>query len=248
MNDSYNLPTNARYERWFFGGQSNDDWVEWIKPKGIMMVSILAIGAGAGGGGGFSGATGTNRNAGGGGGSGAMARLVIPACMLPDVLYVQCGMGGTGGGPGATGASGNKSYVLAGTTSVSNSANVVLVTGSAEAGGGRPGLSTAGGAAGPAETIAVAGASAPFATCGIHTIIAGAPGAAGGSGAQGNSSTAFSTIPLCGGAGGGGVAASNSNQLGGNVTSAISVFVIGTISGGAAATKGADGRWFKKLF
>ena len=56
----------------------------WIKPQGITMVSITAIGAGGGGGGGA-----TSGFGGGGGGSGGITRLTIPEMFITDSLIIR---------------------------------------------------------------------------------------------------------------------------------------------------------------
>ena len=85
----------------------------WVKPKGITMVSITAIGAGGGGGGGDTGAsTAVVRSGGSGGGSGAITRLIIPEMFITDSLYVVVGAGGAGGvSGGGTGSNGGSTYV-----------------------------------------------------------------------------------------------------------------------------------------
>ena len=48
-------------------GTAATQWQQWIKPRGVGMVYMIAIGGGGGGGGGFTGASNTTRGGGGDG-------------------------------------------------------------------------------------------------------------------------------------------------------------------------------------
>ena len=112
MQDFMTFPGEDRWTQLFQTGTA--DWFEWVKPRGVQTVNILAIGGGGGGGGGSTNSTGTVRGGGGGGGTGGMVRVTgIPAMFLPDVLYVQPGIGGGGGNAGATGVTGTAGALTA---------------------------------------------------------------------------------------------------------------------------------------
>ena len=170
---SYFQTQNSNVQGFFNGGT----WQTWIKPRGAKMVNIICQGSGAGGGGGLQSAG--TKGGGGSGGSGATARLTIDAKLLPDILYILPGIGGTGGlggAPATAGSSGQNSFVtlIPDTGSVSN---VVLRSGTTPATAGGPGT-TAGGAAGAAETIGVI-ANSIFANLGTFTFQAGTAGQGG---------------------------------------------------------------------
>ena len=96
MLDFSHVPTRGNADvQTFIGNQRTvtGGSQQWVKPRGISMVHILALGQGGNGASATAGAT----SAGGaGGGSGAQSTLLIPARMLPDILYVSAGAGGAG--------------------------------------------------------------------------------------------------------------------------------------------------------
>jgi hypothetical protein len=141
------LPQLSRVEPAIFVGTSGatgTEWKNWLKPPGVTMVYILAIGGGGGGGGGFTRATGNAGGGGGGGGSGAMSTLLIPACVLPDSLYVQAGAGGVGGTANGNGSNGVVSQVSIGPGTAAQ--NLILLANSG--GAATAGTSGAGGSPG----------------------------------------------------------------------------------------------------
>ena len=106
MMDYYHLADN-QYKDWVYTGpigtSTSSSIFFWVKPRGITMVHITAIGAGGGGGTGNSSVS-TAASGGSGGGSGAVTRLTIPAIFLTDSLEITVAGGGTGGTGGSGGA------------------------------------------------------------------------------------------------------------------------------------------------
>lgn len=180
---------------------TNLQWYNWIKPRGFVMCSIVAIGGGGGGGGGFVKTAGNAGGGGGGGGAGARTRFVGPLCFLPDRLFVQVGAGGTGSVSGGSATAGIVTYV-----SVHNhtTANNVVLTANA---GGAAGTGTAsaagnGGNGGTASSIT----TMCFGGRGFFMSIAGLAGSQGGAhtGAVGTSTSFSSSNPMIAATGGGG--------------------------------------------
>lgn len=198
----------------FTSNNLNLNWQSWKKPRGVTMLSILAIAGGGGGGGGF---TRTAGNPGGGGGGGACSghsRLLIPAFFVPDTLYVQVGNGGLGGGPTVAGGNGTNSYVSFGRSATIP--NPLIMSGANAPGGGGAGTAGAGGAAGNIPSIATI---LPPAGLGYWFGIAGLVGLGGGAqtGAVGASATAVWNNVLCG-PGAGGAGCTTTDFAGGAVT------------------------------
>lgn len=185
-------------------------WQTLMIPRNAGMVTMMAIGGGGGGGAGFGGAT---AGGGSGGGSGAVTRLTAPARYLPQVLYYLIGPGGQGV-PASGGTAGSRSFISFAATAVTG--NLVIASGTAAAGAGAVGTSGAPGAAASGETIFPA-SSAPFASMGTFTSIAGQNSAAGGGVAPTNGANVtwgnFNVI-TCGGPGGGGATTSTGSQGG----------------------------------
>ena len=122
MIDLLHLPEPDERTVWFPGqGESTNTtgWRVWTKPRGVSMVSILAIGSGGGGGGGAGNISGSTAGGGSAGGGAAMAKMMFPAWVLPDRLYVLSVSGGVGG---AGGSSGN-----AGTAGIAGAASMVSI-------------------------------------------------------------------------------------------------------------------------
>jgi hypothetical protein len=191
---------------------ANKDWQMWVKPQEATFVHIWMVGAGGGGGGGFTGAASSARGGGGGGGSGAIARGTFLASMLPDILYVQVPQGGTGStGSGVAGGVGGRVHVSV-RPSVT-AADIVLVSGAADASGGAAGSGAIAGAGGTASTVstAISGSFGSLATSLQFT--AGDTGTAGGAqtGAAGSPQVALASINITGGAGGAGVTTTDFN-------------------------------------
>jgi len=176
------------------------------------MVLFVGIGSGSGGGGGWTRAAGTPGGGAGGGATGGMARVLVPAFLIPDVLYLQIGAGGVGGPAtttigGGNGSPGIRTYVSVSPSTVAN--NVLLVSSNAAPTAGQSGDSTAAGSNGIAATIATI-ANMPLAAMGIFSMIAGQDGGIGApqTGSDGISVTFPTTgLRVTGGAGGAGVTA-----------------------------------------
>ena len=131
------------------------NWQTWVKPKGVTMCYMLAIGGGAGGGAGFQRQS-ANGGGGGGGQCSGVARFMVPAFLLPDQLFIQVGEGGRGGvGPSGTGAggAGGISYISLGRSTLVP--NVLFQSSATAPGGGGQGISGGGGTAGTLATVAV---------------------------------------------------------------------------------------------
>lgn len=165
------------------------------------MTYMLAIGGGGGGGGGFDRPNGDPGGGGGGGGSGGIATLLIPSFFLPDILYVYAGEGGPGGPESSVGSDGQISYVSYSPSILAE--NVLLQSSIVQGAAGSEGESAGPGIGGAGGTLA---SQTLGSRLGIFRSIAGQAGAAGGNDTGGNgvSVTAWSTVPLSGGAGGAG--------------------------------------------
>ena len=98
--DLFDLPNTSYKTQVFYSSGT------WVKPRGISIIEIVAIGAGGGGGGGLSKTSTLVGAGGGGGGSGAISKLIIPAIFVTDSLVVRVGVGGSGGA-GGNGTAGN---------------------------------------------------------------------------------------------------------------------------------------------
>jgi hypothetical protein len=198
----------------------------WIKPQGITMISITAIGAGGGGGGGETAAVTVARFGGGGGGSGAITRLIIPEMFISDSLNVVIGTGGAGGVSGAgTGGNGGPTYVDMPVADRDNTFSRVITA------SGGTGTARNAGAGGIVADVALS----LYSTLGVWMAIAGQAGTAG------LTTTATSVtyggtvgVPVTGGAGGGGMALNSPTPSnGGNI---IGSGFVPTISGGTGNT------------
>lgn len=248
--DNFGLPPDKRENMMvYYPEASTNAWQKWEKPRGCAMVYMIAIGGGAGGGGGFTRATTADGAGGGGGGTGAVARVLLPAFMVPDHLYVQPGAGGLGGAASSTGTAGGISYVSMGAYPAGSVANMTtdnnlfLMSNAAGAVAGGGGTGTAAGPAGAAGTIAVITAQNRggymahwFATVGLVGFIGGA--VADGAGAAATNVLGDS-VAMSGGAGGSG--STGGNVTGGAVTGA---GIFQTIPGGTgtgAAINGCGG-------
>lgn len=188
----------------------------WQKPPGICMVFISCIGAGGGGGGGFTRTTGQLGGGGGGGASGAIYNGLFPANSIPNMLFVTVGDGGQGGVALSAGTSGGTSYVEAFKDGGGN-----FVYARATGGGGGGGGLT-GGVSGPAGTNTVSAvANQKLSVLGTFTSTAGQSGTVGSPLLNASPVVyANNATPLCGGAGGGAVNATNTGGQGGGITGA----------------------------
>jgi hypothetical protein len=109
MIDYYHLADNQYKDQVFtgpIGSNTSSSIFYWVKPRGITMIHITAIGGGGGGGAGNS-STSTAASGGSGGGAGAITRLTIPAIFLTDSLEITVAGGGSGGTTGGGTTAGN---------------------------------------------------------------------------------------------------------------------------------------------
>ena len=213
MLDVFGLPSRFAGDVQIFNIPSTVNqvqWHTWLKPRGVNMLHMIAIGGGGGGGGGFTATAGSARGGGGSGGCSGISRLTIPAIFVPDRLYVQVGAGGQGvGSGGGTAGSGVLSYVVAAISTATpgtvQATNVMLVSGAAAAAGGGTGTGAAVGALGAAGTIATI-AAMPLGHMGHFNLIAGTAGVAGGAvaGANGTAQSIPTATPFWGATGGAG--------------------------------------------
>ena len=193
----------------------------WIKPQGITMISITAIGAGGGGGGGATAAGAGIRCGGAGGGSGGITRIIIPEMFITDSLVVRIGLGGSGGPAGIASNGGT-----GGSTYVDNQVNgngdiytfVVVASGGTGGGFGQGVASASGGAGATAANVS----QALYSTLGQWFAIGGQQG--GGSFTVNGTGTSVTYgidigLPITSGAGGGAMpAGSSTNFPGGEIT------------------------------
>ena len=241
MIDYYNLADNQYHNQIYFGtnlqtGLPSPSIYFWVKPRGITMVHITAIGGGGGGGAGVASATSTAGSGGSGGGSGAITRLTIPAIFLPDSLEITVGFGGNGAATG-NGVSGGNTFIDSARGSDVAATRIIQAGGGVSGQGGTAGGGTAGGAGGNIGVLT----NGVYQALGTWVSIAGIAGAANtASGGAGQSTTIVDTgLPITGGASGGGKTAANGNNVGGNVTGFGSA--IPTIPGGDALSGGTGG-------
>jgi hypothetical protein len=188
----------------------------WIKPQGITMISITAIGAGGGGGGGLTGANTLTRTGGPGGGSGGISRIIIPEMFITDSLIITIGVGGNGAAAGGTGGNGGNTSVDMVTPGNRNIYTFIVTASGGTGGNGSTNVAGVGGTSAAIGNSIYSSLGMWFATGGDSGDI--------GSNVGGNGLTyGRSGIPLTGGAGGGGMAA--------NVTAATqSGWVTGNVS------------------
>lgn len=232
MIDIFNIPSNETNTKIFHAVSSGStQWQSWQKPNGAKMVHMYVLGGGGGGG---AGRTGSNNTGAGGGGGGATAISIglFPACMLPDILYISVGKGGQGGSNNTAGTAGELSYVSV--SASTGTTAVVIQSGNAGAGGGGAGTSSVAGSAGIAGSIWV-NTSFIWPQFGQLSEIVGTAGTAGGPTNNVGVNLTI-TLPVSGGAGGGGVSSVSSSFDGGDVLSTIYGFM--NLSGGTANAVG----------
>jgi hypothetical protein len=185
------LPEPDERTVWFPGGQGTTSWRVWTKPRGVSMVSILAIGSGGGGGGGGVGGSGSTASGGAPGAGAPMVKMLFPAWMLPDRLYVFSAYGGVGGVSNNNGANGEASRV---SVYPSSGNNLIISTNN----GGRGGLASG------TSQAALAGATAITAPLGqmaaTQLFVAGTATGAGSTG----TTSSVTPVVICPGGGGGG--------------------------------------------
>jgi hypothetical protein len=240
MIDYYNLADNQYHTQIYIGPIGNSSALNifyWVKPRGITMIHITAIGAGGGGGSGVGSTTLTAGSGGSGGGSGALTRLTIPAIFIPDQLKITVAAGGTGGVTGSGGATAGNTFVDSARGADATSTRLIQVNGGAGGSVGSAAGSVAGGGAGAIGTQG----NAVYQSLGTWLSIAGQAGAASGvTGATGVSIVIVdSGKPVSGGASGGGKTAANVNNVGGDITGIPGA--IPTVTGGAALSDGTSG-------
>jgi len=195
MIDLLHLPEPDERTVWFPGQGASSNltgWRVWTKPRGISMVSILAIGSGGGGGGGASAFSGSTANGGAPGAGAPMAKMLFPAWTLPDELYVLSVSGGAGGSAGADGNNGGASLVSVYPSTTAG--NHIISTNNGGRGGFSSGTSQTA-LAGPAATTAPLGQMAA-----TQLFIAGTSTGFGSAG----TTSSVTPVVICPGGGGGG--------------------------------------------
>lgn len=237
MIDLLHLPEPDERTVWFPGqGASTNTtgWRVWTKPRGVSMVSILAIGSGGGGGGGAGNISGSTAGGGSSGGGAAMAKMLFPAWVLPDKLYVLSVSGGLGGDGGSSGNAGTAG--IAGAASMvsiypDTTAGNLLVTTLNGGNGGNQGTTSAGGGVGTAPT-APSSTSAPLGQMACTQLFTQGtsmrPGATG-------AATSFQPIEIISRGIGGGGKTTGAGGVGGGY-SAVASTLLGAVPGGTAET------------
>lgn len=230
--DIFGLPQNSLCNIQEYKTANLGSWQLWQKPRGCTMAFMIAIGSGGGGAGQSSGVS----SGSGGGASGAVARLIAPLIFLPEQLYIQVGTGGALGTNTSNGGNGAISYIVLGGNNIGpttgNASVTVLQSGAAAATGGIRTATSTGGGGGTAETISTDALCAFGANIGFTKYVAGQSGGAGGGGttpSPGTNVTYSGTLPITGGAGGGGM--NGGGAAGGDITGA---GLMQTIKGGVA--------------
>ncbi len=147
----------------------------WMKPRGVTMAYLFAVGGAGGGGGGLKGAGG-GRGGGGSGGYAGYIAMMLPLFLMPNSLRLEVGGGGAGGGGffPSDGSDGSQ-------TLVTDDSSRGLIFGYAGPGlGGKKGGPADGGAGGLAGFPTVNGAH-----YGILTSLSGPASCGAGAGAKG---------------------------------------------------------------
>jgi hypothetical protein len=216
MLDLLHLPksTPGNVDYFYNTGGPSTSWQTWEKPRGIIMLEIICIGAGGGGRSGWC-SNSSVRSGGGGGGSGGFSGLLIPAIFLPDVLYVTVGKGGAGGASATVTGTANLGFDgLFSSVNIAPTNSAFYLVCYANAGAGAVLGSSSASAAGVGAAVALR-TSALMSGLGQFSALAGHTGGAGGGGAGGALAYPGTGLLLSGGGGGGG--GTNSNA-GGAVT------------------------------
>lgn len=237
MIDLLHLPEPDERTVWFPGqgvSSSAVNWRVWTKPRGISMVSIIAIGAGCGGGGGAGNISGSTAGGGSGGGGGLMVKMLFNAWALPDRLYVISMAGGLGGDGGPSGSSGSPGN-LGGASRVAvypvlNTGNYLVMTGNNS--GGNAGTTSSGGAAVNAFAPQIA-ANNPLGQMAATHFFVGAPASGAGSTASASFSSVNTNSVLSGSGGGGKTTGAGGTGAGYNATS---LTLLNAVPGGTADT------------
>ena len=237
--EPYGLPGSPHGDVAIFNGNttsaSNLHWHTWTKPLGKSMASIVVIGGGGGGGSGAIGAASTAAG-GGGGGSGAMTTIDMPLILLPPRLYISVGVAMQGAGL--------TSYVSTWPEAASGNAGHIV----AYANGGSVGGNASGATAGALGTAGAASTSGnmPLSWNYVRALTAGVNGAAGGTTSSGGTVNLGSGPRTTGGTGGGGLPASGTGSIGGQINGQVAVFPIylggvGPTAATTPANRGSDG-------
>ena len=208
MSFQYNLADTGYKTEVFY--QSGN----WIKPQGITMISITAIGAGGGGGGGATAAGANIRCGGAGGGSGGITRIIIPEMFITDSLIINIGTGGAGG----TASLGNGGNGLPTSVDQPVPGNGDIYTNVINASGGTGAVGATGGVGATAAAVG----NSLYSNLGIWMVLGG-QGGGNGTTTDGTSIVYGATIglPFTSGAGGGGMAAAATTATnGGDITGA----------------------------
>jgi len=230
--DPQALPASPHYETAIFNGNTASttlNWHTWTKPVGKVMASFVVIGGGGGGGTGVIGAVSTAAG-GGGGGSGGMTILDIPLALLPDRLYISVAQAVQGAGLNTYVCTQPETTITPGT----NSADLIAYANGGGVGGNGSGAT--GGIAGTAAAAATA-AGMPLTFAFVMQTLAGQAGAAGGTTGSGSSVTLPTTgLRITGGAGGGGLPASGTGSVGGQISGPGGLGLLPTVLGGVGPT------------
>ena len=233
MIDYYNLADNQYKDSVYtgpIGTNTSSSVFYWIKPRGITMVHITAIGAGGGGGAGNA-STNTAASGGSGGGSGAVTRLTIPAIFLTDSLEITVAGGGNGGPTGGGSTAGNTFVDCARGSDVAGT-RIIQANGGSGGNVGAAGAASTGGGAGAigVQTNAV------YQALGTWVSVAGQAGGGGVNAAAGTAVSILGNSTInSGGAAGGGKSAANANFNGGAITGFV---LIPTLAGGTGGGAG----------
>jgi hypothetical protein len=240
MIDYYHLADNQYHTQIYTGPIGTNSTLNiyyWIKPRGITMIHITAIGAGGGGGAGIASVIANAGSGGSGGGSGSITRLTIPAIFLPDSLRLVVAAGGNGGTTGGGNTAGN-TFVEAARGSAVAATYVLQVNGGSGGTLGTAGGNVGGGGGGGLGAII----NGVYQSLGTWVSVAGQSGAnSGNAGNAGLVQTIVDTgLPITGGASGGGkVAGGGTSNAGGNITGFGSA--IPTLPGGTSGVTGTSG-------
>ena len=232
MLDVFNINNNSLVNQVFYNTGVNV-WQVWYKPPNCNFVNFYLLGGGAGGQGGPTGA-GSTRTGGVGGGSAAMAYITVPAFALPDMLYILVASGGTGGASGnGRGGQGSISYVSTQPDNTFSPYNVLMQSGSANAG-----LTT--------SATAGAGITSSYIVLAEIAFLSGYAGQTGGAGGVSSGAAPYITplgLPTTAGAGGSGVSSVSILGTSGGINGILDFprIVGGTSVASTGATTGNDG-------
>lgn len=233
MIDLNHLPPRAH--RWFYGPTTPTALFEttafWTKPSGISWVYFLVQAGGAGGGAGYSAASTLQRGGGGGGGGGGQMSGLCPAVFCPDVLQMCIGQGGA---PATAGGHTILNHMKVGVARADGPTWLQAHGGSA-GGTGTGAAGGSGGTAGGYDTPCFAPLFPGLYGNGTHG------GAAGGASGVGSNAGGPVQALVRGGAGGAGIAASGSFNVGGEQTEVWPDRNYRVLGGQSDGARGGDG-------